>query len=103
MGGGRRHLHVVTDLSAVVVDGVEVVLEFAESKVSESEEAVFSFRKQITEEEEMRARSFDLLCCMYFLLCLCGVDGCILCCRPDARLMRDVCGCCEGFKHPKSE
>ena len=53
-GGGRRHLHVVTDLSAVVVDGVEVVLEFAESKVSESEEAVFSFRKQITEEGDMR-------------------------------------------------
>ena len=65
MGGGRRHLHVVTDLSAVVVDGVEVVLEFAESKVSESEEAVFSFRKQITEEEELRARSFDLLCCTF--------------------------------------
>jgi len=58
MGGGRRRLHVVTDLSAVVVDGVEVVLEFVESKVSESEGAVFSFRKgdqQITEEEEMRA------------------------------------------------
>ena len=60
-GGGRRHLHVVTDLSAVVVDGVEVVLVFAESKVSESEGTVFSFRKGDHRGRDARERG-HLIC-----------------------------------------
>ena len=63
-GGGRRHLHVVTDLSAVVVDGVEVVLEFAESKVSESEEAVFSFRKGDHRGRRDTSERGHLICCV---------------------------------------
>ena len=56
-----------------------------------------SQRKEICEG----ARSFDLLSCTY--LCFCGVDCCVLCCCPDARLMRDVFGCCDGFRHHKSQ
>ena len=54
MGGGRRRLHVVTDLSAVVVDGVEVVLAWSQ-KFPNRKKQSFLFEKEITEEEEMRA------------------------------------------------
>ena len=63
-GGGRRRLHVVTDLSAVVVDGVEVVLELSESKVSESEGAVFSFRKGDHRGRRDASDRGHLICCV---------------------------------------